>query len=157
MTLGNKITVILCFSRRLSLEVRQEKKGAGFKLGYQVSCDEDISRHTRQQLSHSPSPSYSLSFFATLHVVSVRIGKNCALCLVYRPRSRPRAQFFPIRTSGTVFPNTDLGHSFSQYGPPFWWIIYMYIYISTSPNLFSRICMAAIGKNYEADIGNSKI
>ena len=31
---------------------------------------------------------------------SVRIGKNCALCLVYRPR--PRAQFFPIRTSRLV-------------------------------------------------------
>ena len=35
---------------------------------------------------------------------SVRIGKNCALCLVYRPRPypRPRAQFFPIRTSRLV-------------------------------------------------------
>ena len=133
MTLGNKITVILCFSRRLSLEVRQEKKGAGFKLGYQVSCDEDISRHTRQQLSHSPSPSYSLSFFATLHVVLVRIGKNCALCLVYGlgRYPRPRAQFFPLRTS----------------------LLVNNIYISTSPNLFTRICMAAIGENYGADIG----
>ena len=118
--------------------MRQEKRGTGFKLGYQVSRDEDISRHTRQQLSHSLSPSYSLSFFATLHVVSVRIGKNYALCLVYRPRSRPRAQFFPIRTSLLV--NN----------------IYIYIYISISPNLFTRICMAAIGKNYGADIGHSK-
>ena len=120
--------------------MRQEKRGTGFKLGYQVSRDEDISRHTRQQLSHSLSPSYSLSFFATLHVVSVRIGKNYALCLVYRPRSRPRAQFFPIRTSLLV--NNIY--------------IYIYIYISTSPNLFTRICMAAIGKNYGADIGHSK-
>ena len=119
--------------------MRQEKRGAGFKLGYQVSCNEDISRHTRQQLSYSPRLSYSLSFFATLHVVSVRIGKNCALCLVYCPRSRPRAQFFPIRTSLLV--NN----------------IYIYIYISTSSNLFTRICMAAIGKNYGADIGHSKI
>ena len=39
---------------------------------------------------------------------SVRIRKNCALCLVY---PRPRAQFFPIRT--------DLG----------WWITHIYIYI----------------------------
>ena len=123
--------------------MRQEKRGAGFKLGYQVSCNEDISRHTRQQLSYSPRLSYSLSFFATLHVVSVRIGKNCALCLVYRPRSRPRAQFFPIRTSLLV-------NNIYIY-------IYIYIYISTSSNLFTRICMAAIGKNYGADIGNSKI
>ena len=35
---------------------------------------------------------------------SVSIVKNCALCLVYRPRPypRPRAQFFPIRTSRLV-------------------------------------------------------
>ena len=32
-------------------------------------------------------------------VRSVRIGKNCALCLEY---PRPRAQFFPIRTSRLV-------------------------------------------------------
>ena len=32
---------------------------------------------------------------------SVRVGKNCALCLEYR-YPRPRAQFFPIRTSRLV-------------------------------------------------------
>ena len=123
----------------LTSELGSEARRAGYKLGYQVSCDEDISRHTRQQLSHLPSPSYSLSFFATLHVVSVRIGKNFALCLVYGlgRYPRPRAQFFPLRTSLLV--NN------------------IYIYISTSPNLFTRICMAAIGKNYGADIGHSKI
>ena len=31
---------------------------------------------------------------------SVRIGKNCALCLEYRPSA-------VSKTSGTVFPNTD--------------------------------------------------
>ena len=46
---------------------------------------------------------------------SVRIGKNCALCLEYRPR--PQAE-------GGI---QDLGHSFSQYGPPGWWITYMYL------------------------------
>ena len=44
---------------------------------------------------------------------SVRIGKNCALCLGYRPR--PQAE------GGTQ----DRGHSFSQYGPPGWWITYI--------------------------------
>ena len=35
---------------------------------------------------------------------SVRIGKNCALCLEYPPRPypRPRGQFFPIRSSRLV-------------------------------------------------------
>ena len=37
---------------------------------------------------------------------SVRIGKNCALCLEYGPR--------PAASGRT----RDLGHSFSQYGPP---------------------------------------
>ena len=75
----------------------------------------------------------TLSFFATLHVVSVRIGKNCALCLVYGlgRYPKPRAQFFPLRTS----------------------LLVNNIYISTSPNLFTRICMAAIRENYGADIG----
>ena len=36
---------------------------------------------------------------------SVRIGKNCALCI------------------------QNLGHSFSQYGPPGWWIIYIFYLI----------------------------
>ena len=40
--------------------------------------------------------------------MSVRIGKNCALCLVYRPR---------LTASSGI---QDLGHSFSQYGPPVW-------------------------------------
>ena len=115
----------------LTSELGSEARKQGGWL--QVSCDEDISRHTRQQLSHSPSPSYSLSFFATLHVVSVRIRKNCALCPVYGlgRYPRPRAQFFPLRTS----------------------LLVNNIYISTSPNLFTRICMAAIGENYGADIG----
>ena len=39
---------------------------------------------------------------------SVRIRKNCALCLEYRPR--------PAASGGIQ----DLGHSFSQYGPPGW-------------------------------------
>ena len=38
----------------------------------------------------------------------VRIGKNCALCLEYRPQ--------PVASGGIQ----DLGHSFSQYGPPGW-------------------------------------
>ena len=46
--------------------------------------------------------------------MSVRIGKNFALCLEYRPR--PAA-------SGDI---QDLGHSFSLYGPPGWWITYIY-------------------------------
>ena len=37
---------------------------------------------------------------------SVRIRKNCALCLEYRPR--------PAASGGIQ----DLRHSFSQYGPP---------------------------------------
>ena len=120
--------------------MRQEKRGTGFKLGYQVSCDEDISRHTRQQLSHSLSPSYSLSFFATLHVVSVRIGKNYALCLVYRPRSRPRAQFFPIRTSLLV--NNIYIYIYiyiyviHQKGGPY---IYIYIYIYIFQHLLTYL------------------
>ena len=44
----------------------------------------------------------------------VRIGKNCALSLEYCPR--------PV-TSGRI---QDLGHSFSQYRPPGWWITYIY-------------------------------
>ena len=40
--------------------------------------------------------------------MSVRIGKNCALCLEYRPR--------PAASGGIQ----DLGHSFSKYGPPGW-------------------------------------
>ena len=43
------------------------------------------------------SPSGPLTTIAS-HFAT--IGKNCALCLVYRPR--PRAQFFPIRTSRLV-------------------------------------------------------
>ena len=43
----------------------------------------------------------------------VRIGKNRALCLEYRPR--PQAE-------GSI---QDLRHSFSQYGPPGWWITYI--------------------------------
>ena len=39
---------------------------------------------------------------------SVRITKNCALCLEYRPR--------PAASGGIQ----DLRHSFSQYGPPGW-------------------------------------
>ena len=39
---------------------------------------------------------------------SVRIGKNYALCLGYRPG--------PVALGGIQ----DLGHSFSQYGPPGW-------------------------------------
>ena len=56
----------------------------------------------------------------------------------------------------------DLGHSFSQYGPRAQFfplrtsLLVNNIYISTSPTLFTRICMAAIGKNYGEDIGNSK-
>ena len=46
---------------------------------------------------------------------SVCIGKNCALCLEYGPR--PAA-------SGCT---RDLGHSFSQYGPPGRWITYIYL------------------------------
>ena len=48
---------------------------------------------------------------------SVRIGKNCALCLAYRPR--------PTASGGTH----DLGYSFSQYGPPAWWITYIYFFL----------------------------
>ena len=44
---------------------------------------------------------------------SVRIAKNCALCLVYRPR--------PTASGGIQ----DVGHSFSQYGPSVWWITYI--------------------------------
>ena len=39
---------------------------------------------------------------------SVRIGKNCALCLEYRPR--------PPASAGIQ----DLGQSFSHYEPPGW-------------------------------------
>ena len=39
---------------------------------------------------------------------SVRIGKNCTLCLEYHPR--------PAASGGIQ----DLGHSFLQYGPPGW-------------------------------------
>ena len=46
---------------------------------------------------------------------SVRIGKNCALCLEYRLR---------LQASGGI---QDLGHSFSQYRPPGWWITYIFI------------------------------
>ena len=49
---------------------------------------------------------------------SVRIGKNCALCLEYRPR--------PAASGGIQ----DFAHSSSQYGPPGWWITYMYIYLT---------------------------
>ena len=42
---------------------------------------------------------------------SVRVWKNCALCLEYRPR-----------------PTLALGHSFSQYGPPGWRITYLYCF-----------------------------
>ena len=44
---------------------------------------------------------------------SVRIGKNCALRLEYRRR--------PAASGGIQ----DLGHSFSQYGPPSWWIAHI--------------------------------
>ena len=52
---------------------------------------------------------------------SVRIGKNCALCLEYRPRP----------ASGGI---QDLGYNFSQYGPPGWSITYIYVVgVHTSP------------------------
>ena len=52
---------------------------------------------------------------------SVRIGKNCALCLVYRLR--------PTASGGIQ----DLGPGFSHYGPPVWWITYIYLWTPTQP------------------------
>ena len=66
--------------------------------------------------AHSGSGSFRshlLGFRKNKNVIhqprSVRIGKNCALCLVC-----------------LVLGIQDLGHSFSQYGPPVRWITNMY-------------------------------
>ena len=75
--------------------------------------------HTRFENGCSENPTQKLlTKYSTeennKHVIcrprSVRIGKNCPLGLGYGPRPaalglRPRAV---LKTSGTVFPNTDL-------------------------------------------------
>ena len=49
---------------------------------------------------------------------TVRVGNNCVLCLEYRPWQT---------TSGGTY---DLGHSFSQYGPPGWRITCIYFFLA---------------------------
>ena len=56
---------------------------------------------------------------------SIRIGKNCALCLEYCPR--------PTASSGS----RDLGHGFSQYGTPGWRIKYTYPALPTLDLVYS--------------------
>ena len=49
---------------------------------------------------------------------TVRVGNNCVLCREYRP--------WPTTSGGTQ----DLGHSFSQYGPPGWRVTRMYFFLA---------------------------
>ena len=70
---------------------------------------------------------------------SVRIGKNCALCLGYCPR--------PTASGGIQ----DVGHSFSQYGPPGWWITYIYC----KPDCYKSFSLR-LARHYVKENNNQK-